>query len=111
MEFGVIKSFQDKHTKVVYKKSSTYQTEDDERADFLIEKGFLKENEARKASGQLNGGTFTLEDVLDQTVAEIEETITADEFTQVDLRSFLDFEKQNKARKGVIEHLESLLTD
>lgn len=43
MKLKVTKNFKDKFTKKIYEENSTYETDDKERADFLIKSGYCQE--------------------------------------------------------------------
>lgn len=101
--YKVSKSFEDKFSRKVFSKGTDYVTEDKERAEYLIEKGYLERSNSEGSKD------FTLEDVLDQTLTEIKETIAEDTFSKEVLNEILESEKQNKNRKGVIEYIESLI--
>lgn len=102
MKYIVIESFVDKNSRKTHKKESIYETEDKDRAEYLIEKGYLKQETVENVDSNT-------ETILEQTIAQIVETVTNEKFSPVDLEELLATERKDKNRKGVIEHIESLL--
>jgi hypothetical protein len=95
MEIKVIKRFRDKNTNEVYRAGALYQSDDEERISFLQNSGYLEKSEKQ-------------ESLLDQNVDEIKAAITADMGVD-ELKALSKEESGGKNRKGVIEHIDSLL--
>lgn len=64
VQYKVLKRFKDKDTKVLYSPDSFYTNEDQERVDFLIEKGYLanrpQQTEAVSFPKHTGGGWYEL---------------------------------------------------
>lgn len=97
MEIKVIKRFRDKDTKEVFAAGALYHSNDEERIKFLQNSGYLEKSEMQ-------------ESLLDQNVEEIKVAITAD-FGKERLKELFKEEFNSKNRKGVIEHIDSLLKE
>lgn len=93
MKYKVVKRFRDKYSKKLYLPGDTFECDDQNRADELIDKGFIKKD-----------------NLLDQNVAGVKKAVTQD-IPQEELRFLLDEENQGQARKGVIDHITSLLEE
>lgn len=104
MKYKVIKRFQDKITKAIFPVNSTYQTDDEERAKFLQDNGFLY---VEKQEDSPYGAKRS---ILDESVEEIKKNVTA-ELGKDKLEVLLELEKEAKNRKGVVEHIEELLQE
>lgn len=94
MKGKVIKKFRDKNTKKVYKAGNDYKA-DKPRLEELQSLGFVKLT--KKPS------------LLDGNVNQIKELITG-EMSKENLTELLNEEKNGEKRKGVIKHIESLLS-
>jgi NifB/MoaA-like Fe-S oxidoreductase len=97
MEIKVIKRFRDKDTKEVFAAGALYKSDDEGRITFLKNSGYLEKSEIQ-------------ESVLDQNVEEIKVAITAD-LGKERLKELFKEEFNSKNRKGVIEHIDSLLKE
>jgi hypothetical protein len=91
----VIKRFRDKETKEVFAAGALYQSDDEGRITLLQNSGYLEKSEMQ-------------ESLLDQNVEEIKIAITAD-LGKERLKELFKEEFNSKNRKGVIEHIDSLL--
>lgn len=98
MNFTVLKTFRDKSTLQSHKTGHIYKTDDAKRAAELQSKGWIGEEVQEESS------------VLEQNVANIKQTITAD-FSHESLEALLQQEVGGENRKGVIEHIQSLLKE
>lgn len=101
MECKVIKKFQDKNTKAIYPIGSVYKSEDQERVEFLQEIGFLEKEETIEPE--------EVDEVLEGNVDEVTAQIKI-ELGKDRLESLLVSEKEGQDRKGVVKHIEKLLT-
>lgn len=102
MKLAVIKEFVDKYTKEPYRINDNFLTDDQDRADKLVELGYLEKIEEQMPSSSklpvdLNGNVETVKD-----------SITSDLEKEI-LEAILKSEQDGKNRKTVIEHIESLL--
>ncbi|SDI19153.1 hypothetical protein SAMN05192534_12450 [Alteribacillus persepolensis] len=100
-KYNVKKRFRDKFTRKIHAQGSVYET-NDERGRELQEKGFLGElleQDEKKDSNVLEGNA---KDVVDAITADLSEG---------ELTYLHDQESNNKARKSVLSHIESLLGD
>ena len=104
MNFTVLKTFRDKNTLKSHKTGQIYQTDDLKRVDELQSKGWIGEEVQEVHEAQKD---FS---VLEQNVANVKQTITA-EFSQESLKTLLEQEVAGENRKGVIDHIQSLLKD
>ncbi|MBO1003741.1 hypothetical protein ACFSKI_19165 [Pseudogracilibacillus auburnensis] len=95
MKVKVIKRFRDKHTKQVYNIDSVYEGSQS-RIKELQKLKFVGEEIKEQPS------------LLDGNVQQTKNAITS-ELGPYELNQLLHEEKQDKKRKGVIEHIESLL--
>lgn len=96
MEAKVIRRFRDKDSKKVYSIGDNYQGSET-RVNFLKKEGFLEKSIQKEPS------------LLDGNVGEVTAAITAD-LGKEELEKLLQEEKEGKERKGVIEHIEGLLS-
>ena len=97
MRNEVIKAFIDKDTNKVHPAGSFYETADNKRIANLQERGFL--------------GSSSLDlDPLDGNVEQAKHAIQA-ELGKDALGSLMASEKKGKNRKGVMEHIEELLSE
>ncbi|WP_368657634.1 hypothetical protein AB3Z07_21205 [Metabacillus halosaccharovorans] len=97
MKYHVISNFRDKETFEVYTEGSIFETDKDKRVKELQHKGYLGEKIE-----------VEIPDILKKTVSEIKHEIT-EEMDQEQLQELLQFEVDTENRKGVKEHIESLL--
>lgn len=98
MKYRVIKRFRDKNTKDVYEIDSTYESDNEKRVKELQALGYLGEEIEEAPS------------ILDQNVSEVKAAITKD-FPKEILQVLLEQEIAGENRKGVKEHIESLLAE
>lgn len=89
-----IKKFRDKHTKKVYREGDVYKGTEERIAELAV-KGWVEPIKEKT--------------VLDGTIDEIKEVVAGLE--QADVADLLEKEKAGKARKRLIEFLESLLEE
>ncbi|MBH0174717.1 hypothetical protein IHV09_14205 [Fictibacillus sp. 23RED33] len=104
MEIKVLKRFKDKNTKKVFPVGALYQSDDEERILFLQEKGYLEK------SIPLSPEEIEVEQLLTQNVDAIRKSILSD-MGKEKLNNLLAIEKEDKNRKGVIDHIEGLLKE
>jgi hypothetical protein len=102
MEIKVIKRFRDKETKEVFAAGALFQSDDKERIKYLQSKGHLELSDPSITSKQ--------PDLLDKTLEEIKTSITAD-LGKEQLEELFKAESDGKNRKGVIDHIDSLLKE
>lgn len=95
MKYQVKKRFQDKYNGNLYEVGSFYETDNQGRADYL------------QGMGYLGAGTEE-SSLLAGNVDQVKASITAD-MTDDELNALLDEEQAGKNRKGVIDHINSLL--
>ncbi|MGM8213565.1 hypothetical protein ACLIBH_12380 [Virgibacillus sp. W0430] len=97
MKAKVIKRFRDKKTKKYYNANDVYESSES-RVMEIKSKGYLGEIIEEKVTDErLEGNVETVK----QNVAELD---------QEELTKLLAEEKENKNRKGVVEHIEQLLS-
>jgi hypothetical protein len=101
MEVKVIKRFRDKETNEVYPVGALYQSDNENRIKFLQGRGHLDMYNSDSNEGN---------SLLNQTVDEIKEAVTSD-LGKEQLEQLLKEEHDGKGRKGVIEHIDSLLKE
>lgn len=95
MEYRVIKRFRDKLTKKVYSTNAPFDTKVEGRAEELLELGYIEKKERSP---------------LEQNVGDIKKALTKE--TPVEkLEVLLEQEKSGENRKGVLEHIEALLSN
>lgn len=99
-----MKRFKDKNTKKVFPVGALYQSDDEERILFLQEKGYLEK------SIPLSPEEIEVEQLLTQNVDAIRKSILSD-MGKEKLNNLLAIEKEDKNRKGVIDHIEGLLKE
>lgn len=92
----VIKKFRDKNTKAVFSVGQTYEGSE-ERVKYLEQLGYV-EFEEPETDPRLDGN-------VEQVKASLEG------LDKEELEKLLVEEKENKNRKGVIEHIEQLLSN
>lgn len=97
MEYNVIRKFRDKESFEVLEVGDSFVTDKKERANELQAKGFI--GEAIKTETP---------SILNQNVGEVKISIT-EEFSKEDLEKLLEQEVSGENRKGVKDHIESLL--
>jgi hypothetical protein len=102
MEIKVIKRFRDKETNEVFTVGALYHSDDEERIKFLQSKGHLELSDPSTSNKQ--------PDLLDQNVEEIKTSIIAD-LGKEQLEELFIAESNGKNRKGVIEHIDSLIKE
>lgn len=97
MEYKVKKRFIDKHTKDFYdaRNESFYESTDEKRIKELISKGYIVEKQKEDS-------------LLDGNVSKVQEAITSD-LSNEELGKLLKEESEGAKRKGVIQHINSLL--
>lgn len=97
MRNEVIEAFIDKDTGKRHPAGSFYETADNKRVAYLQQRGYL--------------GSVSLDsDPLDGNVEQVKDAIQL-EFGKAALDSLLASEKKGKNRKGVMEHIEELLSE
>ncbi|WP_277679550.1 hypothetical protein [Gracilibacillus dipsosauri] len=105
MKIEVTKRFIDKDTKLFYTDSKegrcVYESDDENRIAYLRSKGYLGEEIAKVTKEP---------SVLDGNVSEVQSKIT-DDLSTGKLNELLESERNNANRKGVIQHIESLLQE
>ncbi|NIK10920.1 hypothetical protein [Alkalibacillus almallahensis] len=122
MKAKVIKRFRDKNTKKVYNKGAVYDGSD-ERVKEIQQKGFLASefvdengqqnpvNDSHEPTNEDGGGQeSTSPSALEGNVNEVKEKITA-ELDQETLETLLEAEQQDKARKGVMDHIQDVMQE
>lgn len=109
----VIKRFRDKETRKIYNVGETYDGTK-ARAKEIADKGFIEESEGSEEGNEDNSGStnetaasLDVENILNSNIESIKEKV--DEVDKELLSVILETEKGNQNRKGVIEHIESLL--
>lgn len=101
MKANVVVRFRDKHTKKVYNIGTEYE-DDDDRINELVGLGFVEVAEEEVTEDQ-----EYMSSILEENVQSIKDKLNeADEET---LKSVLEEEKNGRDRKGVIDHIQSLL--
>jgi hypothetical protein len=98
MEAIVIQRFRDKDSKKVHEVDSVYKSSE-ARVRYLQDKGFLDKTEKNKEASLLDGN-----------VGEVTEAVTS-AISKEELEKLLQEEKNDKNRKGVVEHIEGLLAE
>ena len=104
MELEVIKNFIDKESNNLFRVGSVYKTDDEDRASFLQEKGYL--SEISKVDQKTEISELPVD--LSGSVEAVNNLITV-ELGKDALESLLKSEQEGKNRKTVIEHINSLL--
>lgn len=103
MKYIVLKRFIDKLTKKYYAAGDIYESNDEKRIKELQEKGYLGEKiEEPKKNEEPS--------VLDGNVTQVQESIT-DELSTDELKQLLEMEQSGSDRKGVVQHIKSLLPE
>ncbi|MBT2647196.1 hypothetical protein J7E52_10755 [Bacillus sp. ISL-34] len=97
MRYEVESAFIDKNTKEEYPVGSHYETDSEDRAEFLQKKGFL--------GSEIDS---TVETILDKKASDIIKAISS-ETSKEELESLLKQEVEGKDRVTVKEHIEKLL--
>ncbi|RDW17630.1 hypothetical protein CWR48_14040 [Oceanobacillus arenosus] len=96
MKYEVIARFIDKNTKVLHEVGHFYETDNENRANLLREKGFIK------VIDEVDG-----DNILDGNIEDIKKSL--DGVDEETLKELLNEEKANKDRKGVIEYIKGLI--
>ncbi len=97
MKYEVESAFIDKNTDKEYAIGSHYETDSEDRAEFLQKKGFL--------GSEIDS---TVETILDKKASDIIKAISS-ETSKEELESLLNQEVVGKDRVTVKEHIEKLL--
>ncbi|PJN90985.1 hypothetical protein [Bacillus sp. mrc49] len=97
MKYEVKSAFIDKNTKEAYAVGSHFETDSEDRAEFLQKKGFL--------GSEIDS---TVETILDKKASDIIKAISS-ETSREELESLLKQEIEGKDRVTVKEHIEKLL--
>lgn len=97
MKYEVESAFIDKNTDKEYAIGSHYETDSEDRAEFLQKKGFL--------GSEIDS---TVETILDKKASDIIKAISS-ETSREELESLLNQEVAGKDRITVKEHIEKLL--
>lgn len=101
MKVEVLNRFRDKSTHQIFEVGSLYESSDKARIDLLVKKGFVKSTNVKAKTPTLN---------LEGNVKEVTSSINL-ELGRSSLRDALKAEQADKNRKGVTEHIESLLAE
>ncbi|KWW17975.1 hypothetical protein AS888_20915 [Peribacillus simplex] len=97
MKYEVESAFIDKNTKEAYAVGSHFETDSEDRAEFLQKKGFL--------GSEIDSAVET---ILDKKATDIIKEIST-ETSKEELESLLNQEVSGKNRVTVKEHIEKLL--
>ena len=91
----VIKRFRDKESNQVFEAKAIFES-DEKRINYLQQRGYI-------------GEVVTIDERLEGNVDEVK--LAFDGLGQEDLEKLLKEEQENKNRKGIVQHIEQLLSD
>lgn len=100
MKYKVLTRFNDKYTSVLHETGTFYETDSQERAEELQKGGYIGEEVKNP-----------LASVLEKNVTEVKNSVTRDNYSVEQITELIALEEAGEKRKGVKEHLNSLLKE